>query len=118
MIARPDDHALRLVFADWLEEERGWSHRQTAPLRNGSLTGRRPHDWCDKSYFDGFNPICGWFVGDDALPEVVARRLPAYEYRMDRAESYYVSGRTEDSAWDALRVALLAWACRKPARTR
>jgi hypothetical protein len=44
MIANPNDHALRLVLADFLAEKAGWSEVDVLPLRDGSLTGRHPYN--------------------------------------------------------------------------
>ena len=119
MIANPNDHALRLVLADFLAEKAGWSEADVLPLRDGSLTGRHP-------YNPGVRRSHGW-VTDKPTPPV-ASALPAevFEHlpRLDNQPRFKDRGDLKvwvaphdsmEVAWGALRTALVAWATRQQA---
>jgi hypothetical protein len=114
MIARPDDQALRQVFADFLEGECGRSGADVLPLRDGSLTGRCP-------YNREARRAHGW-VTDEPLPPV-ARALPAEVFRhlprfpqqpRDQGpgdlRAWVALHDSLACCWEALPVALVKWA--------
>jgi hypothetical protein len=105
---------VRRVFADYLEEECGWSASDVLPLRDGSLTGccpynrevRRSHGWVTNKP----TPAVA-----SALPSEVFKHLPRLEHqpRDPGPGDLKVWVAPHDSltcCWEALRVALVKWA--------
>ena len=115
LMSRQYDQALRLVFADFLEEECGWSEEGVVPLRDGSLTGRYPY--CRP--YRGIKHPYGWLPQGDREPWYDSCALPpAVFYRLPRAgfepghKFWGTSSLTR--AWEALRTAQVRWASRRP----
>jgi hypothetical protein len=120
MIADPNDHALRLILADYLETECGWSGADVLPLRDGSLTGRCPYNReARRSH--------GWVTAKPtppvarALPSEVFEHLPRPEHQpRDHGpgdpEVWVAPHDRLEAAWEALRTALVAWATTPPSR--
>ena len=112
MVGLQYDHDLRLVFADFLEEEAGWSEEEVLPLRDGSLTGRYPVTWSRLAFRDPY----GWLPPRPCRdPRHHSRTLPLAVFNHLPSAGFgpgYESWSTTHvaRAWEALRAALLRWA--------
>lgn len=105
--ADPTNSALRLVFADWLEERGDW---RAAGYRWMGENRKWPYDWSKNAIITSFDTL-DWFIEGSPVQWKVPEHciLPAGLQPWFPAHIYWPSYHTRREAEEALCKVILEW---------